>query len=119
MLPSLHCVRHCESTPSSTTASKSTKRRRASKRQTVLGYTAATTAAALFGPTIGSWAKSFVDTPQAGWYDKPMRWAQIGFAEDDPGNYDPQFWLDYFKRLHVEAVTLNAGGAVAFYPTQV
>ena len=57
--------------------------------------------------------------PQAGWYDKPMRWAQIGFAEDDPGNYDPQFWLDYFKRLHVEAVTLNAGGAVAFYPTQV
>jgi len=77
-----------------------------------LGYTAATTAAALFGPTIGSWAKSFVDTPQAGWYDKPMRWAQIGFAEDDPGNYDPQFWLDYFKRLHVEAVTLNAGGAV-------
>ncbi len=57
--------------------------------------------------------------PQAGWYDKPMRWAQISFAEDDPGNYDPQFWLDYFKRLHVEAVTLNAGGAVAFYPTQV
>jgi hypothetical protein len=27
--------------------------------------------------------------------------------------------LDYFKRLHIEAVTLNAGGAVAFYPTQV
>lgn len=48
-----------------------------------------------------------------------MRWAQIGFAEDDPGNYDPQFWLDYFKRCHVEAVTLNAGGAVAFYPTQI
>jgi hypothetical protein len=48
-----------------------------------------------------------------------MRWAQIGFAEDDPGNYDPQFWLDYFKRLHIDAVTLNAGGAVAFYPTQI
>ena len=91
----------------------------ASSRRMFLGYTAATTAAALFGPTVGSWAKSFADTPQAGWYDKPMRWAQIGFAEDDPGNYDPQFWLDYFKRLHVEAVTLNAGGAVAFYPTQV
>lgn len=90
----------------------------ASSRRTFLGYTAATTAA-LFGPGVSSWAKSFVDAPQAGWYDKPMRWAQIGFAEDDPGNYDPQFWLDYFKRLHVEAVTLNAGGAVAFYPTQV
>lgn len=84
-----------------------------------LGYTAATTAAALFGPDISTWAESFVNTRQAGWYDKPMRWAQIGFAEDDPGNYDPQFWLDYFRRLYVEAVTLNAGGAVAFYPTQV
>ena len=72
----------------------------ASSRRIFLGYTAATTAATLFGPTVGSWAESFVDSPQAGWYDKPMRWAQIGFAEDDPGNYDPQFWLDYFKRLH-------------------
>ena len=48
-----------------------------------------------------------------------MRWAQIAFVEDDPGNYSPQFWLDYFKRLHVDAVTINAGGAVAFYPTQI
>jgi len=88
-------------------------------RRMFLGYTAASTAAALFGPGISAWAKSFMDTPQAGWFDKPMRWAQIGFAEDDPGNYDPQFWLDYFKRLQIEAVTLNAGGAVAFYPTQV
>lgn len=48
-----------------------------------------------------------------------MRWAQISFAEDDPGRYDPQFWLDYFKRLRIDAVTLNAGGAVAFYPTQL
>ena len=24
-----------------------------------------------------------------------MRWAQLAFVEDDPGNYDPQFWLDY------------------------
>jgi len=91
----------------------------ASSRRTFLGYTAATTAAALFGPAVSGWTKAFAEAPQAGWYDKPMRWAQIGFAEDDPGNYDPQFWLDYFKRLHVDAVTLNAGGAVAFYPTQV
>jgi hypothetical protein len=48
-----------------------------------------------------------------------MRWAQIGFAEDDPGNYDQQLWLDYFKRLHIDAVCLNAGGAVAFYPTEI
>src|SRR5438309_189548 len=57
--------------------------------------------------------------PSGDWYDKPMRWAQVAFVEDDPGNYDLQFWLDYFKRCHVDAVCLSAGGCVAFYPTQV
>jgi hypothetical protein len=55
----------------------------------------------------------------AGWYDRPMRWAQVVFAEDDPGNYDREFWLDYFKRTHCDAACLSAGGAVAFYPTEV
>jgi hypothetical protein len=53
------------------------------------------------------------------WYDRPMRWAQLSFVEDDPGNYDPQFWLDFFKRTHAEATIMNAGGCVAFYPTQI
>ena len=35
----------------------------------------------------------------ASWYDRPMRWAQLSFVEDDPGNYDMQFWLDYFQRM--------------------
>lgn len=48
-----------------------------------------------------------------------MRWAQVAFVEDDPGNYDLQFWLDYFKRCHIDAACLSAGGCVAFYPTQV
>lgn len=54
-----------------------------------------------------------------GWYDRPMRWAQVAFVEDDPGNYDLDFWLDYFKRLHVDAACLSAGGVVAFYPTDI
>jgi hypothetical protein len=54
-----------------------------------------------------------------GWYDRPMRWAQLSFVENDPGNYDLQFWLDYFKKIHADAAILNAGGCVAFYPTQV
>lgn len=54
-----------------------------------------------------------------GWYDRPMRWAQVGFVEDDPGNYDLDFWLDYFKRLHIDAACLSAGGVVAFYPTEI
>ena len=54
-----------------------------------------------------------------GWYDRPMRWAQLAFVEDDPGNYDPGFWLDYFHRIHADGACLSAGGCVAFYPTQI
>ena len=52
-------------------------------------------------------------------FDRPMRWAQLAFVESDPGNFDSQFWLDYFKRTHSDAVCLSAGGIVAFYPTQI
>lgn len=55
----------------------------------------------------------------AGWYDRPMRWAQLTLVEDDPGNYDPAFWLDYFRRTHSDAACLSAGGCVAYYPTKV
>ena len=58
-------------------------------------------------------------SPDKGWFDRPMRWVQLAFVEDDPGRYDPGFWLDYFKRLHADAVCLSAGGCVAFYPTKV
>src|ERR1700704_1203508 len=53
------------------------------------------------------------------WADKPMRWAQLTLVEDDPGKFDPQFWLDYFKRTRSDAVCLSAGGCVAYYPTKV
>ena len=48
-----------------------------------------------------------------------MRWAQLTLVEDDPGKFDPQFWLDYFKRTRSDAVCLSAGGCVAYYPTKV
>ncbi len=53
------------------------------------------------------------------WAKQANRWAQVAFVEDDPANYDPQFWLDYFKRVHAEGALLSAGGCVAFYPTQI
>ncbi len=51
--------------------------------------------------------------------DKPMRWGQLALVEDDPGKFDLDFWLDYFKRTHCEGVCLSGGGCVAFYPTQI
>jgi hypothetical protein len=53
------------------------------------------------------------------WVDRPMRWAQLTLVEDDPGKFDPSFWLDYFHRTKSDAVCLSAGGCVAFYPTTV
>jgi Hypothetical glycosyl hydrolase 6/TAT (twin-arginine translocation) pathway signal sequence len=54
-----------------------------------------------------------------GWFDRPMRWAQLTLVENDPGRFDPQFWLDYFRRVHADAATLSAGGIVAYYPTEI
>ncbi len=53
------------------------------------------------------------------WIDKPMRWAQLTLVEDDPGKFDLEFWLDYFRRTKSDAVCLSAGGCVAYYPTNI
>lgn len=52
-------------------------------------------------------------------FSEAMRWAQLAFVENDPGNYDPDFWLSYFKKIHAQGVLLTAGGIVAFYPTGI
>jgi hypothetical protein len=56
---------------------------------------------------------------EPGWFDGPMRWVQLTLVENDPGRFDPEFWLDYFRRLHADAATLSAGGIVAYYPTDI
>lgn len=55
----------------------------------------------------------------SGWFDRPMRWAQLNLTEDDPEKMDVGFWLDYFKRIHADATCLTAGGVVSFYPTKI
>ena len=53
------------------------------------------------------------------WVQRPMRWAQLTLVENDPGTFDPAFWLDYFRRTHSDAACLSAGGCVAYYPTKI
>jgi hypothetical protein len=53
------------------------------------------------------------------WFNRPMRWAQLTLVENDPGRFDPDFWLSYFKKIHADGTTLSAGGIVAYYPTNV
>ena len=96
-----------------------------SRREFVKGSALAATACLL--PASAQKKNRIALTPDAspaveedhGWYNRPMRWAQLAFVEDDPGNYDQQFWLDYFRRVHADAACLSAGGVVAFYPTQL
>ena len=57
--------------------------------------------------------------PADEWFGRPMRWAQLTLVEDDPGTYDLNFWLDYFRRTHSDAACLSAGGCVAYYPTKI
>ncbi len=67
-------------------------------------------------PMAAPWLAQLSTRP---WFDRPMRWAQLTLAENDPGSYDPNFWLDYFRRTHSDAACLSAGGCVAYYPTEI
>src|SRR5689334_639562 len=70
--------------------------------------------AALLGP-----AATRIATGQDAWYNRPMRWGQLTLVENDPPKLDVPYWLDFFRRTHCDAVTLSAGGVVAYYPTKI
>ena len=53
------------------------------------------------------------------WYATMRRCGQINFNERDPLQMDVNAWADYWASLKVNAVLLNGGGIVAFYPTKV
>ena len=81
------------------------------RREFVRNAAVAVSSLALSGPASTAYAAD----PQP-WFDRPMRWAQLTLVENDPGQYDPKFWLDYFRRTHSDAACLSAGGCVAYYP---
>ena len=53
------------------------------------------------------------------WYRRARRWGQTNITEIDPTRYDVAWWRQYWKRTAVQGVIINAGGIVAYYPTQV
>ncbi|MGH9404925.1 MAG: beta-galactosidase trimerization domain-containing protein [Terriglobia bacterium] len=57
--------------------------------------------------------------PEKPWYATMRRCGQINFNETDPLTMDANAWMDYWASLKVNAVLLNGGGIVAFYPTKV
>jgi hypothetical protein len=53
------------------------------------------------------------------WINDAMRWGQINIREIEPPDLDVAWWEDFWRRLHLDGITLNAGGLVAYYPTQL
>jgi hypothetical protein len=52
------------------------------------------------------------------WYRRAYLWGQTNITEQDPERYDISWWRSYWKRTHVHAVIINAGGIVAYYPSR-
>jgi hypothetical protein len=53
------------------------------------------------------------------WYKTTLRWAQTNLVEIDPERYDDKFWREHWRRTRVQGVIINAGGIVAYYPTEL
>ena len=52
------------------------------------------------------------------WYRRAFRWGQTNITEKDPVRYDIGWWRQQWKRTEVQAVIINAGGIVAYYPSR-
>jgi Hypothetical glycosyl hydrolase 6/Beta-galactosidase trimerisation domain len=53
------------------------------------------------------------------WYSTVRRCGAVQFNERDPLDMDIAWWIEYWTSLRVEALRLNAGGIMAFYPTVI
>lgn len=73
------------------------------------------------GVVISATGKSAALSPSAivPWYATMRRCGQINFNERDPLTLDVEAWMAYWASLKVNAVLLNGGGILAFYPTDV
>ena len=59
------------------------------------------------------------DTPaNTPWYRRAYLWGQTNITEKDPVRYDIGWWRQYWKRTGTQAVIINAGGIVAYYPSR-
>ena len=86
--------------------------RRRFVRDSVTGALAIGAAPGLFAPA---------GRPAAGelpWYRRAYRWGQTNITEKDPQRYDIRWWRDYWKRTETQALVINAGGIVAYYPSR-
>ncbi|HUJ21440.1 MAG TPA: alpha-amylase family protein [Bryobacteraceae bacterium] len=74
---------------------------------------------ALSGAAVGSILAAAPGGERLPWYRTMRRCGQVNFNERDPLELNVDAWLDYWASLKINALLLNAGGIVAFYPTRI
>jgi len=75
--------------------------------------------AAPAGAAVGSGSSTARAPHSEPWYRRCVRWGQTNINELDPTRYDIGWWKEEWKRTRIQGIVVNAGGIVAFYPTQV
>ena len=53
------------------------------------------------------------------WHQRALRWGQTNLTEIDPERYDSAFWRERWRRTGIDGVIINAGGIVAYYPSEL
>jgi Hypothetical glycosyl hydrolase 6 len=78
------------------------------------------TALAVGGGSMATAAPSMQSKPPSTspWYRRAYLWGQTNITEKDPVRYDIDWWRGQWKRTQVQAVIINAGGIVAYYPSK-
>ncbi|HEY3755698.1 MAG TPA: alpha-amylase family protein [Opitutaceae bacterium] len=73
------------------------------------------------GAATGSWTGLAGAEPASPlpWYRRTLRWGQTNINELDPQQYDIGWWREQWRRTRTQGIVVNAGGIVAFYPTEV
>jgi len=56
--------------------------------------------------------------PNEPWYRTALRWGQTNLVEIDPARYDDKWWREHWRQTRVQGVIVNAGGIVAYYPSE-
>lgn len=52
------------------------------------------------------------------WYKTTIRWGQTNLVEIDPLRYDENWWRAHWRRTLIQGLVVNAGGIVAYYPSE-
>lgn len=53
------------------------------------------------------------------WSHRVARWAQVNLTEVDATDFDTEKWIRHWKQTHTQGIIVNAGGVVAYYPTEI